>query len=90
MFERYPAAGWVGGVARVPQSFHGSHDGRAVGLLKPRFVRSFGPNNRDAADVVQRENHGPHQRRVLVAHDGSLLIPSKKNNRILKGPLFTQ
>lgn len=77
VFERYPAAGWVGGVAGVPQSFHGSHDGHAIGLLEPRFVRRFRPNNRDAADVIQRKNHGPHQCRVLVAHDGNLLIPSR-------------
>lgn len=82
VFERYPAAGWVGGVAGVPQSFHGGHDGGAVGLLKPRFVRRFGPNDCDAANVIQRENHGPHQRRVLVAHDGNLLVPSRGNYNI--------
>lgn len=76
LFEGQPAAGRVCRVGGVLQTLQGGGDGITVRLLEPRLVWSLGRSRCDAANVVQGKNHGTHQSRVLLTHDGDLFIPA--------------
>lgn len=81
--EGEPAAGGVGGVGRVPQSLQGRDDGITVRLLEPGFMWRLCWSGCDAAHVVQGENHGSHQSRVLLTHNGDLFIPAAQQRVLL-------
>lgn len=76
LFKGEPAAGRVGRVGRISQSFQGIDYGIAIGLLEPGFMWRLCWSCCDAADVIQGENHGTHQSRVLITHNGNLFIPA--------------
>lgn len=76
LFEGEPAAGRVGRVGGVSQSLQSRDDGITIRLLEPRFMWSLCWSCCDAVHVIQGENHGAHQSRVLLTHYGNLFIPA--------------
>lgn len=76
LFEGKPAAGRVGRVGGVSQALQGRGNGITVGLLEPGLVWCLCWSCCDAADVIQGENHGTHQSRVLLTHNGNLFVPA--------------
>lgn len=80
LFKGKPAAGRVGRIGRVSQALQGSGDGVPVGLLEPGLMWCLCWSCSDAADVIQGKNYRAHQSRVLLPHDGNLLIPTEQQN----------
>lgn len=77
LFEGHPAAGRVGRVLWAAQALQGVVDGLAVRLLEPGLVRGLGRRCRNAAHMLQGKHHRTHEGRVLLAHDGNLLLSAE-------------